>query len=242
MPDEAARVMKAIECSGDGTMADRAVALAEGALRGDAPERSPTEVVVHVDAATLAGHLEDGTGVSAEVARRLCCNGGLVTVLEDAEGKTLDVGRKTRAIPAAIGRALRMRDEGCRFPGCSNRRTDAHHLVSWLDGGETSLENLTLVCERHHRYVHELGFSIEKRDGALVFLDPDGVVIPAWGARPPRAYDVMRRMREEARARGLNLTPHTATPRGYGAADYDACIQAIDSAERRAHRETGLPR
>src|SRR4030095_12423142 len=107
-------------------------------------------------AATLEGNLEDGTGISAETARRLCCDAGLVTVLEDAEGKTLDAGRKTRAIPAALHRALRMRDDGCRFPGCTNRIVDAHHITSWLDGGETSLANTLSLCRSHHRSVHAL--------------------------------------------------------------------------------------
>jgi uncharacterized protein DUF222/HNH endonuclease len=241
MPEEAARLMTAIEGSGDGKMADRAVAMAECVLRGSAGDRAPTEVVVHVDAATLTGELEDGTGVSAEVARRLCCDGGLVTVIEDAKGKTLDVGRKTRTIPAAILRALRMRDGGCRFPGCCNRVADAHHVRHWVDGGETKLENLVLICRRHHRYLHELGFSIVEQEGELLFLDPDGEEIPRWGARAPMAYDCMRRMREQAAARGLRLTAHTATPRWHGdAPNYDACIQALDSAERR-HR-AALPR
>jgi hypothetical protein len=128
--------MQAIE-SGEGEkLADRVVGLAEVVLRGNAGERAPTEIVVHVDAATLQGNLEDGTCVPAETARRLCCDAGLVPVLEDADGKTLDVGRRTRAIPAAIGRALKMRDGGCRFPGCSNRSVAGHHLKHWIDGGE----------------------------------------------------------------------------------------------------------
>jgi hypothetical protein len=237
-PEEGARLLKAIQACEGASLADRAMTLAESALRGDAPDRSPTEVVVHVDATTLAGHHEDGTCVPAEVARRLCCDGGLVTVLDDAEGKTLDVGRKTRAIPAPIARAVRMRDGGCRFPGCSNRRCDTHHVQHWLNGGETKLRNLLSLCARHHTFVHELGFSvIQDEAGEPVFLDPNGQVIPPVGARPPRSYDVLRQMREGAEARGLKLTAYTATPRRYDdRPDYDAAIQAIDSAERRGAR------
>jgi hypothetical protein len=131
-----------------------------------------------------------------------------------------------------------MRDGGCRFPGCSNQHCDTHHLVPWLNGGETSLENCFLACRRHHRFLHELGFSVTKDDaGQLVFLDPNGQVIPPVGARPPRSYDVLLHMREVAVARGLKLTRYTATPRRYDdRPDYDAAIQAIDSAERRAAR------
>jgi len=69
----------------------------------------------------------------------------------DSGGNVLDVGRRTRTIPPAIRRALEHRDRGCRFPGCHNRYADAHHLRHWADGGRMSLENLVLLCRRHHR-------------------------------------------------------------------------------------------
>ena len=82
----------------------------------------------------------------------------------DADGHVLDVGRKTRTIPPAIRRALSARDTRCRFPGCSARRCDAHHIDHWVDGGATSLDNLVLLCRRHHRLVHEGGFTLERPD------------------------------------------------------------------------------
>jgi hypothetical protein len=61
-------------------------------------------------------------------------------------------------------RALRARDRGCRFPGCDNRRfVDAHHVRHWAHGGETSLDNLILLCRRHHRAVHEGGYRVDGR-------------------------------------------------------------------------------
>ena len=189
LPDEAARVMKALEVAGRGNRADGAVALAEMALAGGGREgdrvRPPVEVVVHVRAADLEGRTELGDGISAEVSRRLLCDAGVVPMLEDGRGRTLDVGRKTRVVPAAIRRALEARDGGCRFPGCSNRIfTDAHHVAPWLDGGETSLHNTVLLCRRHHRRVHEDGFTLERDGDALVFRDPGGRVLAARGAGP----------------------------------------------------------
>jgi hypothetical protein len=87
----------------------------------------------------------------------------------------LDVGRKTRTIPTAIRRALSARDARCRFPGCTARRCDAHHITHWSDGGSTALDNLVLLCRRHHRLVHEGGFKVECRDpGEVTFIRPDG--------------------------------------------------------------------
>jgi hypothetical protein len=74
----------------------------------------------------------------------------------------LTVGRRTRAVPSAIRRALQLRDGGCRFPGWDNRRwVDSHHIKHWSQGGETKLENLILLCRRHHRLLHEGGYKVE---------------------------------------------------------------------------------
>ena len=74
---------------------------------------------------------------------------------------SLNLSRKHRLVQPALRRALEARDRGCRFPGCSHDRwLDAHHVVHWADGGETSLGNTLLLCSRHHRLLHEGGFVI----------------------------------------------------------------------------------
>jgi hypothetical protein len=116
----------------------------------------------------------------------LSCDGGLVTRLKDAAGATIDVGRKTRAIPPAIRRALRHRDRCWRFPGRTRTRwLDGHHLVHWADGGETSLDNLVLLCRHHHRLLHEGGFGTHvDADGQLRFLTLSGAwIADATGGR-----------------------------------------------------------
>ena len=237
LPEEAARVMKALEVMGSGNRADGAVALAEAALAGrlagnaagdgEGPSvRPPVEVVVHVEAADLEGRTELGDGISAEVSRRLLCDAGVVPILEDAQGKTIDVGRKTRTIPAALRRALDARDGGCRFPGCTNRIfTDAHHVEHWLDGGATSLENTVLLCRRHHRALHEHGFSLERVGEALVFRDGRGQVVPAQGTRREVVVDL------RALAswwRGGLVTAEVNAPGWDGRpVDYDRCVAAL---------------
>lgn len=140
------------------------------------------QIVVHVDAATLRHRrpgrceLDDGPGVSAETVRRLGCDASLVMMIDDEAGEPLDVGRKTRSIPPALRRALRSRDRGCRFPGCTHTRfVDGHHIHHWADGGATKLSNLVSLCRFHHRQVHEGGVKVEVLDdGALRFLRADG--------------------------------------------------------------------
>ncbi|HZD54003.1 MAG TPA: HNH endonuclease, partial [Woeseiaceae bacterium] len=123
--------------------------------------------------------------------RRLACDSELIVLVEDGHGEPLNVGRKTRVVPAALKRALWARDKGCRFPGCGRRRfVDAHHVRHWANGGETSLGNLLLLCNAHHSLVHEGGLTIEKdyRD-RWFFRRPDGRAVPECGYRPEDVTD-----------------------------------------------------
>ena len=105
--------------------------------------------------------LEDGVHVPAGTSRRIACDASRVIMTHRSDGSVLDVGRKTRTVPPAIRRALDHRDGGCCFPSCGLRFPDAHHIKHWADGGETRLDNLVLLCRRHHRAVHEEGFGVE---------------------------------------------------------------------------------
>jgi Domain of unknown function (DUF222)/HNH endonuclease len=142
------------------TSAEAFVALAEIALAGGTVERSGGDryqVVVHVDASDGASALEDGPARAPETAERLACDASIVEIVERG-GVPLSVGRKTRTIPPAMRRALQARDQRCCFPGCENRRfLHAHHIRHWAHGGETRLDDLVLLCSRHHRFVHEGG-------------------------------------------------------------------------------------
>ena len=97
---------------------------------------------------------------------------------------SLNLSRKHRLVQPALRRALEARDRGCRFPGCSHERwLDAHHVVHWADGGETSLGNTLLLCSRHHRLLHEGGFAIRAdANGEWQFQNARGMrEIPAGG-------------------------------------------------------------
>jgi hypothetical protein len=164
---------------------------ASPALPASPASPAPGAPAASVPAAPAIGCFADGAAISAETARRLACDCGVVTMAIDAAGDPLSVGRRTRTIPAAIARALAQRDATCRFPGCTNRRFLArHHAVHWIHGGATALDNLCRLCPTHHRFVHEHGHRVELRDGAPVFFHR-GREIPAEPPRP-RAIDAAR--------------------------------------------------
>lgn len=187
--------------------ADALSALADRALAGEAGRTGGdrTQVVVHVDQDALAapaccaGHaeeavtgrreLEHGPALAQATARRLACDAAVVRVTE-REGQPLSVGRKTRTVPPALRRALRARDGGCRFPGCTHHRfVDAHHVRHWADGGETSLENLVHLCTHHHRLLHEGGFTVRAKPHGFEFRTPTGRLLREVTGRPRRARD-----------------------------------------------------
>jgi hypothetical protein len=118
-------------------------------------------------------YIEDGPGVSSETSRRIACDSSIVCIKEDKNGEPLSIGRRSRSIPPPMRRALRARDKGCRFPGCTNTRfVDGHHIKHWADGGDTSLDNLVMLCRHHHHLVHEGGFACSKdANGTITFKD-----------------------------------------------------------------------
>ncbi len=153
--------------------------------------------------------------VSAETARRIACDAGRVEMRHGSgkSGEILSVGRKTRTIPPPIRRALEFRDRGCRFPGCTARHCDAHHIEHWADGGETKLSNLVLLCRRHHRLLHEGGFSVRMdAGGAVQFLDRRGRLVNRSPALPAVGDDAARELLEYLENAGILITGKESMP------------------------------
>jgi len=163
------------------------------------------------DGETAEVELDSGARICAETTRRLACDCGIVHWHEDEAGSTLDVGRKTRSIPPAIRRALRRRDQGCRFPGCTaHKYVDAHHIMHWADGGETKMDNLVLLCRHHHRLVHEGGFDVRMTASGPEFTDATGRTIPA--VAETRSRGNVFALKVQNRESGLEIGAETTVP------------------------------
>jgi len=164
---------------------------------------------VHVDPVALRDRdgeaaLADGAAIAPEAARRVACDAALVPLFERA-GRPLGVGRKTRSIPPALRRALASRDGGCRFPGCTNRHVDAHHIEHWADGGRTDLDNLVQLCRHHHRLLHEGGYAVSHDGAGFTFRRPDGRRLRPVPRRPRGCPDALRASNQ--RALGHSIDP-----------------------------------
>ncbi|MEI4270605.1 DUF222 domain-containing protein [Klenkia sp. LSe6-5] len=169
-----------------------------GAVDTQPGDPARREVVVRVDAAVLADDAAAGQaaidGVAALTpaqARRLACDAALTVVLVE-DGQVLASGRTRRFATTAQRRALLVRDRGCARPGCAETRPErlhAHHLVSWLAGGRTDVDNLVLLCDRCHGLVHDLDLALCRTDdGRLAATTSDGTPVwaPAEPGREPR--------------------------------------------------------
>ena len=230
--------------------ADALALLAESFLQHGAQAMSGGDrhqIVVHVDHDTLRNaapgrcELDDGPSLAVETARRLACDSSVVRIVEDADGEPLDVGRKTRSIPPALRRALKSRDQGCVFPGCTHKRyVDGHHIEHWADGGATRLSNLVSLCRFHHRAVHEGGIRIERLDdGAWRFVLRNGEsrLSSAPGHTVPMGS--LRDLVAIHRSAGLCIDARTAATRWRGERmDHG---QAIDSLLLRSRGPAAAP-
>jgi len=203
--------------------ADALALLAETALHHELDPGAPGEryqVVVHVDAAVLADPeqpgqsvLEEGGHVPAGTSQRLACDASRVVMRHDAEGRVVEVGARTRTIPPALRRALQHRDRTCRFPGCTVRVGQGHHVRHWAQGGPTTLWNLALLCRRHHRAVHEEGYQLERMpDGALQFRRPNGWLLPDVPPAAAVPADPVGTLRAQHAAQGLRVDARTTCP------------------------------
>ncbi|HVN51161.1 MAG TPA: HNH endonuclease, partial [Acidimicrobiales bacterium] len=152
---------------------------------GTVPERYTT--ILHVD--ERGAHLHDGGHVDFGVAGQLLCESWVTAVLE-RRGQPISISVRNRLATPAQHRALLARDRCCQYPGCGRtRHLRAHHLQHAGKGGATRLDNLVLLCPRHHRLIHRPGWRLERHGTGLHFVRPDGVVVvPNAGRRPPASH------------------------------------------------------
>ena len=150
----------------------------------DGPVTPPPSLNIVIDLPALTGEPADvvasrceldGIGpVSRPILEQLAC-GCTLTRVVTAGSVVLDMGRAVRVVTSAQRRALAIRDRHCRFPSCRRSAAwcDAHHILSWLGGGATNLDNLALLCRRHHTLIHTSRWTITRdSDGTLTFTHP----------------------------------------------------------------------
>jgi Domain of unknown function (DUF222)/HNH endonuclease len=145
---------------------------------------TPASVIVTVQLADLlakAGIAEtsDGSQLSSDQLLRIADEAEIWPTIIDRNGVPLALGRTRRIATRGQTMALIAREGGCSFPGCDHppQWCDRHHIIDWIDGGPTDLDNLTLVCRYHHTHFMQKGWTCR--------INADG--LPEW--IPPRWID-----------------------------------------------------
>ena len=137
------------------------------AAGGAAPVTTKAQVYVTISFEDLVNQTGAGTSLltgqllAPETIRRMACDATIIPIVLGTDSEILDVGRARRLFPPGILRAMWLRDKGCTIAGCTAppHWADAHHLVHWIDGGQTSLTNGALLCGRHHTIAHQRGWT-----------------------------------------------------------------------------------
>lgn len=155
------------------------IRLAGAAESGQSEGGHRPTVVLTVDYEKLTantGHagMELAGSLSTSAVRRAACDAGIIPAVLDTNSVPLDLGRTHRLVTPHLRTALILRDKGCAMPGCTRRPRwcEAHHIISWLDGGPTDLDNLVLLCRRHHRMIEHSRWDIRMENRRPVFIPP----------------------------------------------------------------------
>jgi hypothetical protein len=172
---------------------------------------SGAQVVLHIDAAQATAQIEKGPAVPLASAERIACAARVRALVKDRKGNPLYLGRTHRLVSKRLLAAVSLRDQHrCRWVGCDEtRHLDAHHIRHWLHGGRTDIHNLVLLCDRHHRLIHEHGYSMRGVGTDVTFYRPDGEPIATVG---PPTEGRPEAVREISLAHGITITDDTITP------------------------------
>ena len=139
--------------------------------------RSPTTLIVHLSD-DQPPMLEGAGPLSPETAERLGCDARRLTI--KPSGRDLVHSRVGRCASYAQQRALHKRAGHCQYPGCTaTRELEAHHLVAVERGGRTELENLILLCPRHHKLLHDRHIRTSGTSQEPAFANDSGRAITA---------------------------------------------------------------
>ena len=156
----------------------------------------PAQISVLIGLDALRGQTDEmgltdaGTELPPEIVRRLACDAEIIPMILGGPGGSADVGRARRTVPLRLRRLLVARDRHCRWPGCGQppSRCDAHHIIHWLDGGPTDLDNLVLLCHKHHHHLHQHGYKmVPQPDGTWTSVQQtEPTAAPQRTPRQPR--------------------------------------------------------
>jgi Domain of unknown function (DUF222) len=172
-------------CGGHGPVGDSVPAAGGNCASGSAPLTAQAREMLEHAIIGAAVDLISGPGGLASFLRTRLLEPRLA-----GPSLPLDVGRSAD-IPAAIRRAVTLRDQHCQWAGGCDQPAAAcelHHVAHLADGGTTSIRNCILLCFFHHHVaIHAWGWTVAANpDGTTTARSPDGTKILRSHGPPPR--------------------------------------------------------
>jgi hypothetical protein len=152
--------------------------------------RLPNKVVLlgqfGVDACQGRCELRNYGPIGRALMERLACDARVARIVMAGKSRVLDLGRLTPTVSDALRTAVKVRDRHCQHPGCRApaKWCDVHHIVHWTRGGPTDMDNLVLLCRRHHVDHHEGGWRISRAADGTIVATPS--VTQPWSRRRRR--------------------------------------------------------
>ena len=116
--------------------------------------------------------LDTGDRITADQARKLACEAGIIPMVLGGKSKILDLGRSKRLYDLHQRIAIRHRDKQCTTHGCDwpAAMCHVHHNTPWSRGGNTNIADGRLLCPRHHSYAHSPKYEMKTiPNGRVVF-------------------------------------------------------------------------
>ena len=159
----------------------------ESLLKGSSPTTLTTLVTVTLPELTQVIHgdhdvelrMANGARITGkDFVQRMFTQHGFVTLISPCAGP-VNLYRTSRLANWKQRFMLAAETNTCAWPGCHHPVEDCqmHHIVPWVEGGQTNIENLAPLCPYHN------GINDDHREGRRGYIDRiDGKIvwIPPW--------------------------------------------------------------
>jgi hypothetical protein len=162
-----------------------------GWAAGHPPPSLAAQLTGDVHPHSLGEHCATAAWTGPQTRARLetiLCDARISRVLLDPTGQVISLQSLTDQITTAQRRAVSARDRHCVAKGCTRPPAfcDVHHLTHREHGGKTVVDNLVLLCRRHHVLWHRGTLGLH--DLYLPWLpdpEPDSTSHDPWDTHDP---------------------------------------------------------
>ena len=180
--------------------------------------RNQILVIAHTDAITGADpdarcEIPGAGPIPRSELERLACEAELFGALFSRNGLPLWHGRRTRTVTPQQWRMLIARDRGCVLCAASPSHCHAHHIIPWTAPakGPTDIDNLVLVCNRHHHHIHQHNLTLTRYPNGQWTTHTPNTPNPASLPQPRATRPARKPSDRSDKGQSNSITPDSAS-------------------------------